>query len=328
LVSVSLVVLIITQTPNPSLASSFERAVRGALGPNATIDLVAVADDPSDESSASRTLQGQVDGVVELSWSSEHQARLHCYVARERRWVDREITFDKSRSGSARETRERGRLLGFAVATMFTPEQSEAEPTATQKEPTAPPPLVPAMLPRDRPAPSPSGPPALPKRTFEFAGVVTSGVGGTASSIGANAAMRLAWLGPVSARFFLSGRAGSIAQAQATTRTILGGAGLAFSTLPSERTLQFGARLDAFMSYFAASHLSEDDVAPDTQSRWLPGVALLAEGGLHFTMGVGAFLGAGLEAMAGETDIYTHGKRVAVVPSLRAVGEISFRAPF
>jgi hypothetical protein len=335
-VGVTLVILIVARAPNPPLQSSFERAARGALGPSTQIELVTLPEDPPDEESAARTADGHVDGVVELSWTSEEQARLHCYVAREQRWVDREITFDKSRTGSLRETSERGRLLGFAVATMFAPEQLEAEPEVTHEKDRGAPPIVPPASPAsptsptspaDKQAPLPTDAPA--ERAVEFAGVISSGLGdGTASGIGANAAVRLAWLGPVSTRFFLSGRAGSIAQAQATTRTVLGGAGLALAVMPSERMLQLGARLDAFVSYFAASHLSEDDVVPDTQSRWLPGAGLLAEAGLRFPGGVGLFLGAGLEAMAGSTYVYTHGKRVAVVPPLRAVGELGLRAPF
>jgi hypothetical protein len=328
-VGVSLVILLVAQAaPSPEMGASFERAARGALGPNAKIEIVTVDDDPPDEESAARASAGTVDGIVELSWSSAARARLHCYLAREGRWVDREITFDTSRSSSTREISERGRLLGFAVATMFAPDEHGAEAATSQGEPRPAAIVVPPPAPTDTPAPRPVSPPQ-PQRTLEFAGVFSSGIGGIASSVGATAALRLAWLGPVSARFFLSGRAGSIAQAQATTRTALGGAGLAVSALPPEATLQLGARLDAFVSNFAASHLSEDDVEADTQNRWLPGAALLAEGGLRFPRGVvGLFLGGGLEAVAGRTHIYTHGLEVANVPPLRIVGELSLRASF
>jgi hypothetical protein len=326
-VGVSLIILVIAQTAPSPMGASFERAARGALGPSAKVEIVTVDYDPPDEESEARASEGTVDGIVELSWSNADRARLHCYLAREGRWVDREITFDTSRSSSTRELSERGRLLGFAVATMFAPDEHVVEAAPSQNEARPPPIVVPPPAPADTPARPPSIAPQH-QRTLEFAGVFSSGIGGTASSVGANAALRLAWLGPLSARVLLSGRAGSIAQAQATTRTVLGGVGLAVSAVPRDATLQLGARLDAFVSNFAASHLSEDDVEADTQSRWLPGAALLAEGGLRFPGDVGVFLGAGLEAVAGPTYIYTHGVEVAVVPRLRLVGELGLRASF
>ena len=72
----------------------------------------------------------------------------------------------------------------------------------------------------------------------------------------------------------------------------------------------------------------EDDIVPDQQSRWLPGMDLVAEVGFHFADSAGLFAGAGIEGIYGKTEIYTHGEQVAVVPALRAVAEIGFRAGF
>jgi opacity protein-like surface antigen len=132
----------------------------------------------------------------------------------------------------------------------------------------------------------------------------------------------------LSARLFVAGRAGSIAHAQASTRNALLGAGLAVALPFRERRFELGLRGDLFVSYFDATHLSEDDVTPDRRSRWLPGGDLVAEGGFRFDENAGVFLGAGIEAMLGKTDLYTHGQRVAVVPVLRAVGEMGFRIGF
>jgi hypothetical protein len=87
-------------------------------------------------------------------------------------------------------------------------------------------------------------------------------------------------------------------------------------------------RADLFACYFEAVHLSEDDAEPDRQSRWLPGADLLVEAGFRLAPSAGLFLGAGLEAVAGRTDIYTHGQRVAIMPVLRMLGEAGFRARF
>jgi hypothetical protein len=319
----SIVVLVIAQASSDPLTVAFERAARGALGPDANIELLLVAEDPPDEETAARG--GSVDGVIELSWSATtNQARVHCYLAREQRWVDRQISFGASSAGSPREAAERGRLLGFAVATMFS-DDAQAVPPAPPPTPALPPSTRTLTQPQERHAP----PPRLePGRTLEFAGIVSSGLSGTASGVGAMAGLRLAWTGPLWARLFVSGRAGSIPKAQATTRTAQAGAGLSIQALPSSSAFQLGSRVDLFASLFEASHLSEDDVAPDRRHRWLMGADVVAEAGLELSGSVGVFSGIGLEAVFGRTEVYTHGNRVAVVPPLRAVGELGFRASF
>jgi hypothetical protein len=127
---------------------------------------------------------------------------------------------------------------------------------------------------------------------------------------------------------FVAGRSGNVPLAQASTRTAQLGAGMAVALLPPTHRFELGARLDAFASYFDASHLSEDDLSPDRRSRWLPGADLLAEGGVRISGGAGLMAAVGIEALLGKTEIYTHGSRVAVVPPFRAVAELGFRARF
>lgn len=316
MVGVSLIVLVIAQSPTDPVALAFERAARGVLGPDAQITLQEVERDPPDDESAARA--AGADGVIELSWTANGEnARIHCYVTRGQRWVNREIEFGPPTTDPRREAAERGRLLGLAAATMFSNDADE--PAETPAAPSRPGRLE---------SPTQAPPPRAEHRVLEFAGTLTGGIQGTAAGLGASAGARLPWLGPVWARFFASGRAGTIPEAQATTLTALGGAGLCLAWRPDRSALELGLRLDGFVSYFQASHLSEDDVEPDRQSRWLPGADLVAEAGVHFTGSAGLFLSGGLEAVTGRTEIYTHGVRVAVVPPLRVLGEIGFRVQF
>lgn len=335
---IALVVVLIAQDPNDPMATAFERAARGVLGAEARIEITTSEADPPDDETVARA--GGADGVVELGWSAE-SASIHCWVASEKRWVEREISFGAGGQRSERETLERGRLLGLAVATMFV-EQAEAAreadaraTRAAEPEPASPEPASPqassvgpvgAPQPRDEPEP----PLARERmsRGLEFAATASSGVGGTAAGFGALAGLRLAWTGPLWSRLFVAGRAGSIPVAQSNTRSLQLGAGLALSASPAAAPLELGVRADVFACYFEAAHLSEDDVEPDRKSRWQPGVDLLVEGGFRLAPSAGLFLGAGLEAVAGRTDIYTHGQRVAVVPVLRMLGEAGFRARF
>jgi hypothetical protein len=320
----AIVVLVIAQRVDDPLTVAFARAARGVLGAGASVQLIAVELDPPDEESVLRAQHAS--GVVELSWTDDGtRASIHSYVSSEQRWIDREITFSKGNESGDREASEKGRLLGFAAATMFTsdvpppPERTEVAPAPTPSL------TKPRSTAKDEPAAAPHD---SPGRTLEFAGIASSGLKGTAAGLGAMAGFRLRFQGPLWARAFFAGRSGNMPKAQASTRTALVGGGAAIAAFPSSSRFDFGLRLDGFASYFAASHLSEDDVVPDERSRWLPGADLVAEGGFRFAGSAGLYAGVGLEAMFGRTDIYTHGVRVAVVPPLRAIGEIGFRTGF
>jgi hypothetical protein len=339
LLTVTLIVLVVAQNPDldtcepgfcggTAMASAFQRAVQRVLGTDTQVQTQLVTHDPSDAESAAMS-QG-IDGVVELSFTPEGQkARLHCYVARERRWFDREITFGESRGSTQSEVSERGRLLGFAVATMYASEtEREPAPTLQPAKPDNKPSSVeaPRAPNRDR---TPGQSHADPnRRTVEFGAIVSSGIRGSASGLGASVGFRVGLAGPVWGRLFMAGRSGNIPEAQASTRTALIGGGLALALLPASSPFELGARIDGFASYFDASHLSEDDIEPDLRSRWQAGGDLVAEGGFRITQGAGVFVGAGLEAVLGKTDIYTHHNLVAVVPPFRATAELQFRTHF
>ncbi len=319
----SLLVLIVAHETQDPIGMAFERAARGVLGPEAQVALLAVSADPPDEESVARG--AGMDGVIELSWSRDgSSALIHCYMVKERRWIDREVRFGSRSPDAEREAAERGRLLGFAAAAMFADAPADGPERLVQKAPA--PPEQPRLV---RSAPPATAAADLPSRSrrLEFAGVASTGVEGTAAGLGATAGLRLRWTGPLWGRGFFGGRAGNIPEAQAATRTVLLGAGLALSG-PDWRWGEVGVRLDVMASYFAASHLSEDDVAPVTRSRWLPAADLVAEVGARVAGTAGIFAGAGLEAALGRTEVYTHGKRVAVVPALRLIGEIGFRTGF
>ena len=321
----ALVVFVVGSGHARAATPAFEAAARGVLGAETKIQIIRLDEELSDEETVARA--NGVDGVVELIWSNERTTHIHCYVSRERRWVDREITFGANDSNVARDAIERGRLLGYAVATIFA---DEAEPGTAAPGTAAPGTAAPEVI-HSTLAPNAQGEPnqpSLTRRCIEFSGVASSGLGGTATGLGASAGIRATVVGPLSARLFVAGRAGNIVHAQASTRDARFGGGLALGVPFREDRFELGLRSDLFISYFDATHLSEDDVAPDRRSRWLPGADLVAEGGFRFAGNAGLFLGFGVEAMLGKTDLYTHGRLVAVVPVLRAVGEIGFRIGF
>jgi hypothetical protein len=340
----AIVVLVIGQQASDPSTIAFERALHGVLGNTLKVRIDALAADPPDAESVAQA--AGTDGVVELKWAADgSKARVHCYLAREARWVDREISFGAGTASPDREATERGRLLGFAVGTMFAEEAELETAPASASSPASAPTSKPAPS-AAKPAPSAAKPSSVPRdgdtaateaprtrsgettRMLEFAGIASAGIHGTAEGLGASAGLRLALVGPIWARLFVSGRGGSIELAQATTRTALLGGGLALAALPSQNRFELGLRADLFTSYFEATHLSEDDAGADRRSRWLGGGDLVAEGGVHLVGGTGLFLAGGFEAMLGKTEVYTHGTRVAVVPPFRVIGEFGVRARF
>jgi hypothetical protein len=76
------------------------------------------------------------------------------------------------------------------------------------------------------------------------------------------------------------------------------------------------------------SHFSSDDVVPDTQSRWLPGVDVAAEGTWFFAPGAGLTGAMGAEIALGETAVTMKHVQVATVPPLRLVWQLGIRAGF
>jgi hypothetical protein len=112
-----IVIAIALEASDPTVVG-LERAAQTTLGPGASIEVETVPSDPSDLEVAARINTAQ--GIVELSLSADRaRALLHCYLVSEKRWVDRHVTFQPGDELSQAEAAERGRLLGYAVATMF-----------------------------------------------------------------------------------------------------------------------------------------------------------------------------------------------------------------
>lgn len=310
-----LVVLIVSSADGDPAASALEGAARELLGETATIRLVLTANDLPDAATLERA--GAADGVVELLWSDDHQsALLHCYVTRDARWVDRRITFSAND-----EAVQRGRLLGFAIASMFprlvSPPQAVEPPPSSLPEPADSPAKV-AAKPRAQPA----------RLELELAASATTGVRGPADAVGALVGVRLPLIRALSLHAALAARIGEIPTAQASTRTALGALGLAWLASPADSALQLGVRADFIASWFEVTRPLASDSEIESRSRWTFGGAALLEGGYRFSPGFGVCAGVGTEVMLSPTDVYAQGQLEAKLPIFRVVGELGLRARF
>lgn len=339
-----LVVFVISPARVESTVLPFEQAAHEVLGPHAELRVQEVASMPSDAAALERA--GSADGVVELSWNAARQtAALHCYIASEQRWVDRTVHFR-----AADPEPDRGRLLGLAVATMFSDAPGFAREDALVQPSIEPMPAAasaavspsaPIAVPAAHDAQgsaafdgAPSGPvPAHEEvggaRTVEFAGVAASELG-TAETLelGAVAALGVPLLRALSVRIQLEGREGEIAAAQAVVRRLIGGVGLAWNVLPDTSPVELRIRASGLGSWFQVSHLSDDDAASVTNHGWLLGGDAVATLGYRVSRHLTLSAGLGFEAMLGETHVFTHGVERATLPAYRGLGELGLVAHF
>lgn len=308
-----LVVLVVSSGGEDPAGPAMEAAARELMGESASIRVKQTPENLSDAD----TLQsaGAADGVVELVWSDDHQsALLHCYVTQDARWVDRRITF----SESDREA-DRGRLLGFAIASMFPRLVVPAE--APQKTP------APVDVLESRPTTERTSSLRAPGRIEVELGVsATTGIRGPADSLGGNLGLRFKLVPSLAVRVAAGAQLGDIPEAGATTRGAFGAVGLAWSVSPDSSPAALGLRFDLLGSW--VQFRRESDAETETRSRWLFGGAVVAEGGYRFWRGFGVYGGAGAQALLGETDIYVADRFAAKLPTFRVVGELGLRAAF
>jgi hypothetical protein len=297
--SVVAVLLLGTGLGSPGV-EELRSSAQQALGPDAEVRVAIVTE--TSEPSAPRGAAG----VVRLSFGPDAQhVRLGCYLPRLRRWVERDLWFDADDP----ET-ERGRTLGFLVASMVVDQGALPRPAPT-----------PIPEPRRHAAGDQS---AKPPGTSVAVGVEAAGPG-TGSGFGAYAGLErraLPWLGLGGAAH---ARFGSIQEAQASTRLVALGPELSLRPIQIRRAW-LGVRASFTLSYLWVSHLSEDDERPDSQVRWLPGAELAAHGAFQVAPAVAIFADAGATGLLGETEFEVRHRVVAVWPWLSGLVRLGIRA--
>ena len=333
-----LIVFVLTQEASQPETQAFATAALEVLGTGAELRVVTIPADLADQKVVEQALGAGADGTIELSWTDDRsRAIVHCYVAAEKRWVDRSIAFGQDDDDS-----ERGRMLGYAVGSMFltdAPHELANEPASNDSSGRAEPaeaaqpedtrPLAVTATPEDSPAArtnDDSGPERDKLRAFDFGGLVSHGLGGEANAIGVTAAFRFL-AGPVWARVGVGGRGGEIPAAQANIKELQGSAGAALRLFDNGRFTS-ALRGDLIGSWLEVGHLSPDDPDVARQHRWLFGSDAVVTGALRLSAGASLFAGGGLELMFGSTDIYTHGARVATIAPLRLIAEFGLGSEF
>jgi hypothetical protein len=356
--ALTLVILVASGQAHDPGTDAVARGTREALGPETSIEVRETPGTPTDTDAIQVETSAHPGAVVEVRWNDARhdQAVLHVLVARTSRWVYRTIGF-----GASDAPAERGRTLGFAVASML-PEGGLPMPTPTPTPtptltptptptptptltPTPTPTPTPTLTPTPTPTPTPETPatheqPAQgavgrgPRFVVDVVGLGTlgvgSGVGVTAEGLGAAAAAQWFPASALSIRLGAGALGGTLSQAEATTLYLVGTAGLAVHPLRARAGRPFGValRADYVVMRQSISRLSGDEGSPSGHDGWLSGVDGFVEGDWLFAPDVEVVLGVGLADMFAPTYVDVQGTRVATIPPLRALGEAGFRLRF
>ncbi len=159
--AVTLVLLVAAGDATNATTRSMARATREALGPNLHLVVRPTNGEPTDGEALRVERSEGADVVVELAWADpkQRQATLRVHLARSGHWLQRSIGFQPSDAEA-----ERGRTLGFAVAS-FLPEPAgsaapEAEPAPTDRAGSSGGASPPTTTPATTPAAPSSKPPS------------------------------------------------------------------------------------------------------------------------------------------------------------------------
>ncbi len=286
-------------------------AARETLGENATVQ-VEVSPAASDPGIVALEDERHAGAVATLRWDPSHtSATIHLHRAREGRWVDRTIVFR-----AADAPAERGRTIGFAVASML-PEQEL--PRAPEHRIIIAPPPPTAHHPFDGPW----------HGSFDAQAVGALPFSGYGAGVGADLSGQW-YLSRLGFRLGAVIRAGDVAPAQATSIMVSVAAGLEVRIVEPAAGERFGLalRFDMLATFLSLRHLDADDPSPVVQDRWLPGGDLVAEGTFQLGPATAIILGLGAEASLGSTNVYVARKPVATIEPIRLVGELGLRARF
>jgi len=295
-------------------------AARELLGAALDVEVREMDVIPSDDRAQSLGTALHAAAVVELAWDfpAHRQVRIRFHLDRRPGTPDRLILFDEGD-----DVAERGRTVGYAIASMMTAPAAEPIRPAAPARPEVGPPVRPFARAESAAKPRTRG-------AVDVVAAGAMGVDGPAGGWGGSLSGRWYFATPWAARLGASARGGQVTEAQSTSLLIHAAAGVAWVPFPATRTTAFewGARVDVLLMREQLTHFDSDDVVPVTSMRWLPGADAAVEGSWLFSPNAG-FLGSfGAEFAFGRTDVTMHLEKVASIPPVRLVLQAGVRATF
>jgi hypothetical protein len=290
-------------------------ASQEALGADVSVQ-VHEATDTSDQEVSRIEAATSPRAVAEVLWAdaAHEHAHLRVHVARTDRWVDRTIDFVVADSLS-----ERGRTLGFAIASML----PEADPALQVPDL----PVLAATAPIAGPPPQ-----SVLRRSIGLAFVGSEGVAGPTTGMGGAADLAFAPTESTAVRVSFELWRGSISTLAATDLTSHVGLGGTWLPLTPTATRSFGLGLtgDALVIYQGVSHVHATG-GTEWKSKISPGADLMIDGRWRVSRNVEILATAGPEIVFGTVDVVvvsSTATREVTLPVLRAVAEAGMRLRF
>lgn len=295
-----------------TLGGAMVEATAEGLPPNARVQTVERA-------------TTNADVVVTLRWATDNDRRATLHVrVRDGRESERVVMF-----GAGDPDRERGRTLGFAIAAMI-PDDVRGPDDAPPPPPPAPAPRSEPAPPRreEAPAPRPSPPPSIDDARvwIEPSAQAATGFVGSATTVGAGLAVRMP-LRPLVLRIGGGVRGGEVEEAEATSTTMRGDAGLGFYTLVLDRRMTLGARAGVAVFHHTLTR-NEPGGGNVSGNHTLGGFEAMAEGSYAFSPRIAVLAALGAEVAFGTTRVLVGPERVAVIPGVRPAVELGIRLAF
>jgi hypothetical protein len=307
------IVVAVGEARTPTTASLLT-AAREALGAAASFRVFEVSP-PTDEAALTVEDDLQARAVVTIVW--EDTAHLHAHtrmhVSRTDRWTDREIVFE-----AVDTPVERGRALGFAVASML-PDKEKAAIRAQEVAITLPPALIQKEERRS---------------SIGFTAVGALGIGGGFDGLGGTVDLRhrlddrLSWRGALAVRRGPAPEVDMLPAGSATAASLAAGAAWSLTRSSEATPLAVGLRADALGLYQSVTYTS-------TKSNFAAGLDLFGEVVAALGTGVDVVVAVGAEVVLTELDVQTEdpvtGQRTPTDQSIsrfRGVGELGLRIRF
>lgn len=235
---------------------------------------------------------------VSVTWqgSSHEQARIVGRQPGATEDAERILSF-----GSADPEEERGRSVGFVIASLFA-----GLGNSSLSKPAQPPePLPPSRL-----APTPA------EHRFAFSLAAVGAYPQGASSFGAYFdATRLVGH-DFNLGLYFDARFGAIPSAQASTRWLSLGVVGRLDVLSLTRRVRISTVIHVGARQLSVTHLSEDDVVPDERQAYLALGSLALRLSMDLAQSAAVYADAGVEAQTGKARVNVHGGTAAIIPAV------------
>jgi hypothetical protein len=329
----TLTLLVLLAPGDEGMAGALAAATRATLGESTTIEL-RIMPPPEDDGAIALGQQAHARGVAVISWADadKQHARIRLYSQATGRVVEREIAFAP---GDALE--EKGRTLGFALASML-PESEEPVASAAPAASAPAPPAAPAPAPAPPAAPAPAPPPALPAPpppwtfSIDAAAQMPLALGGEGTGLGGALGGQYRMSDHLALRAGAALRFGHLEALEAHVTTVDLGPGLVWrSNDPEPRPRQrfaLALRFDGLARLNAVRRPAHGMVAAESQARFVPAVGMGIEGMIALTRVLGLFADAGADVTLGETEVVVRGRQVAAFAPVGLAFELGARARF